>query len=348
MGGCADSFIITLYTQVETCPFCKICRLFRSQVTGAGNIKQGWLPHAQLGFALVTGVEEGWRNRTGNGIVHIIILNSAAEFTLLLQKFSTCQIIIRNHSGLVSNAYSTIEQNLNLLGWSLEILLSLGSLKIEFAAEKWSIGQIHESIVSFLILTLYKINLRFLMAVNRLSLDFVCLLSLSYGLIKRPVLINRIALVNNLLINQVGIVGMSLILGSRFLNAFFHQFGSCIIFCLIRQISGFLLVTEGWSREFADKLIAIFRILISCSLAFLQSHHRHRVVLCIRKSCIFYFISNNIFSCILNTTIQICISNSTHCPFIYFILTIIFIRCCMIIRIFNSNIISWYCSFFRA
>ena len=51
------------------------------------------------------------------------------------------------------------------------------------------------------------------MAVNRLSLDFVCLLSLSYGLIKRPVLINRIALVNNLLINQVGIVGMSLILG---------------------------------------------------------------------------------------------------------------------------------------
>ena len=83
------------------------------------------------------------------------------------------------------------------------------------------------------------------MAVNRLSLDFVCLLSLSYGLIKRPVLINRIALVNNLLINQVGIVGMSLILGSRFLNAFFHQFGSCIIFGLIRQISGFLLVTEG-------------------------------------------------------------------------------------------------------
>ncbi len=92
MGGCANSFIITLYTQVETCPFCKICRLFRSQVTGAGNIKQGWLPHAQLGFALVTGVEEGWRNRTGNGIVHIIILNSAAEFTLLLQKFSTSQI----------------------------------------------------------------------------------------------------------------------------------------------------------------------------------------------------------------------------------------------------------------
>ncbi|CUQ60757.1 Uncharacterised protein [Segatella copri] len=85
---------------------------------------------------MVTGVEEGWRNRTGNGIVHIIILNSAAEFTLLLQKFSTCQIIIRNHSDLVSNAYRTIEQNLNLLGWSLEILLSLGSLKIEFAAEK--------------------------------------------------------------------------------------------------------------------------------------------------------------------------------------------------------------------
>ena len=77
---------------------------------------------------------------------------------------------------------------------------------------------------------------------------------------------------------------MSLILGSRFLNAFFHQFGSCIIFCLIRQISSFLLVTECRSREFADKFVAVFRILIYCSLSLLQRHHGHRFILRIRQS----------------------------------------------------------------
>ena len=77
---------------------------------------------------------------------------------------------------------------------------------------------------------------------------------------------------------------MSLILGSRLLNAFFHQFGCCIIFSLIRQISGFFLVTECRSREFADKLVAIFRIFIYCSLSLLQRHHGHRLILRIRQS----------------------------------------------------------------
>ena len=76
---------------------------------------------------------------------------------------------------------------------------------------------------------------------------------------------------------------MSLILGVRLLNAFFHQFGCLLKLVLLYQNRTLLLVSEGGGWETGEELVCILGVGFTAQLRLVQRHHGDGVLLHIRQ-----------------------------------------------------------------